>query len=153
MNQEQKYRDYRIVQMSAREMAPLLRCSVEEAPNRLSINGMSFHHVYVVLDEFDESPLPAGAMWFEAPITAKAAIDIHCYGEGFQRNFWPAYHDVYIAMRNCPSILVALQEVHQKSVTECTENIEIGQDDFAFFARERLARCFTEIEFNLRGHG
>lgn len=149
MNQEIEHRGFRVVQMSAKEMAPILGCTAEEASHRLSINGMSFHHVYVVRDEFDENPLPAAAQWFEAPITAKAAIDIHCYSEGFQRDFWPNYHDVYIAMRNAPSILRALQEVHRTAVDECENNIEIEDGSFAFVARERLARCFTEIEFQL----
>lgn len=151
MSQSIDYRDYRIVQMSAKEMAPFLGCSAEEAPHRLSINGMLFHHVYVVRDEFDDNPLPGAAQWFEAPITAKAAIDIHCYEEGFQRTFWPNYHDTYLAMRNCPSILRALQEVHRKSVDECENNIEIASDSFAFVVRERLGRCFRDIEFNQRG--
>lgn len=150
MNQEIEHRGFRIVQMTAAEMGPMLRCSPEEAHHRLSIGGMKFHHVYVVLDEFDESPFDL-PMWFEAPLTAKAAIDIHVYGEGFQRAFWPNYHDVYIAMRNTPSILRALQEVHRDSVNECEENIEIEEGSFAFRARERLARCFTEVEFNLKG--
>lgn len=150
-NQELEYRDYRIVQVAAADMAKELRCSPEEAFNRLSINGMSFHHVYVVRDEFDENPLPTGAMWFEAPITAKSAIDIHLYEEGFQRTFWPNYHDTYIAMRNTPSILRALQEVHRDAVEECDNNIEIEPDSFAFRARERLGRCFTDIEGNLKG--
>lgn len=153
MNQEIEYRDYRIVQMSATDMAPLLGCRVEEAVERLSINGMRFHHVYVVLDEFDESPMPLPGMWFEAPLTAKAAIDIHLYGEGFQKTFWPNYHDVYIAMRNVPAILRTLQKLHREAVKECEDNIEISEDDFAFHARAELAACFTQIEFNQRGSG
>lgn len=151
MNQEIEYRGFRVIQMSAAEMAPLLHCSESEARERLSIGGMRFHHVYIVRDEFDESPLPAAAQWFEAPLTAKAAIDIHVYEEGFQRTFWPNYHDTYIAMRNSPSILRALQDVHRQSVDECENNIEIEEGSFAFVVRERLARCFRDIEFNTGG--
>lgn len=151
MTQEIEYRDFRVIQMSAAEMAPLLGCSASEAHERLSINGMKFHHVYVVRDEFDENPLPAAAQWFEAPITAKAAIDIHVFEEGFQRTFWPNYHDTYIAMRNSPSILRALQEVHRSSVDECENNFEIEEGSFAFVVRERLGRCFRDIEFNTGG--
>ena len=147
MNQEIEYRGYRIVQMSSDDMAPILQCCTAEAESRLSINGMSFHHVYVVRDEFDENPLPAAAVWFEAPITAKAAVDIHLFGEGFQRSFWPNYHDTYIAMRHCPQILRALQEVHRDAAELCEDGL-IDQGDFAYTARERLARLFTDMEFN-----
>lgn len=153
MNREIEYRGFRIIQVAAADMAPLLLCDPAEAYLRLGINGMLFPHVYVVRDEFDESPLPVTAMWFEAPITAKAAIDIHVYEEGFQRTFWPNYHDTYLAMRHCPSILRALQELHRDAVDECENNIEITDDSFAFKARERLARCFTEIEFGLTAKG
>lgn len=149
MNQEIEYRGYRIVQMSHEDMAPILRCTPAEAAHRLSINGMSFCHVYVVLDEFDE--VCTHSTWFEAPLTAKAAIDIQMFGEGFQRTFWPSYHDVYIAMRNTPQILRAFQQLHRESVALCEDGL-LPQDDFAYTVRERLARLFTDMEFNLNAN-
>lgn len=145
---EIQHRDYRVVQVTPDEIAGSLRCDEFEAANRTSVGGMKLPVVYIVRDEFDACPLQLD-LWFESPLTAKAAIDIHCYGEGFQRgSFWPNYHDVYIAMRNCPQLLQAFQRLHRAAVRECEDNIEITQDDFAFKVREQLGRLFTEMEFN-----
>lgn len=147
MNQRIKHRDYFVVQVRPEEIADTLHCDEFEAASRTSVGGMALPVVYVVRDEFDSDPLPL-ALWFESPLTAKAAIDIHCYREGFQRTFWPSYHDVYIAMRNCPSILKAFQELHRQSVDLCSDGL-LDESDFAYTVRERLGRCFSEIECNL----
>jgi len=147
MSPEITYRDYRIIQKRPEEIADILGCDEFEAPQRCVLNGMPLPVVYIVRDEFDSCPLLLD-LWFEAPLTAKSAIDIHCYGERFQRAFWPNYHDVYIAMRNCPALLVAFQELHREAVKRCEDEF-IDQDDFAFRVRERLARCFQGVEFNL----
>lgn len=150
MNQRIKHRDYFVVQVRPEEIADTLRCDEFEAAQRTSVGGMTLPVVYVVRDEFDDDPIKPRGLWFESPLTAKAAIDIHCYGEGFQKTFWPSYHDVYIAMRNCPSILKAFQELHRDAVEMCSDGL-LDESDFAFTVRERLGRCFTEIEFNLSG--
>lgn len=151
MNQRVKHRDYFVVQVRPEEIADTLRCDEFEAASRTVVGGMALPVVYVVRDEFDSDPLPLPGFWFESPLTAKAAIDIHCYGDGFQKGFWPNYHDVYIAMRNCPSILKAFQELHRQARTLCEDGL-LDESDFAYVVRERLGRCFTEIEHNLGGN-
>jgi hypothetical protein len=109
--QEIAYRDYIILQVTPDKIAKQLGCDEFEAADRCAVGGMTLPFVYVVRDEFYVDPMILPGMWFESPLTARAAIDIHCYGEGFQRDFWPNYHDVYIAMRHCPAILKTLRYV------------------------------------------
>lgn len=149
MSNEIAYRDFRIVQKTAAQMARELRVTEEEAKHRCSVGGMPLPVVYVVRDEFDDNPMPLPGMWFEAPVMAKSAVDIHLYAEGFNRTFWPNYHDAYIAMRNCPQILRALQELHRQAVDICSDGL-VDQEDFVYTARERLGRLFTDMEFNLK---
>ena len=139
------YRDYRIVLRTAEEIGVMV--SGKPEADHCKVNGIQLPYAWVVLDEFDDSPMPLPHMWFEAPLTARAAVDIHLYKEGFQTTFWPNYHDAYIAMRHSPSILRALQDVHRAAVNECEENFEISEGSFPFKIRERLARLFILMEF------